>query len=382
VTAESNAVYAHFNYAISDAWELAFGGRYTDDTRTLENVEVTIVTDEDGINTCRHDRPGDPPPTVQCAPQILLNRQKVLEDGVYNNERATYSEPTFMTSLTRNLTPGDTIESGIVYFLISEGYLNGAFNDELNVRTTPTLEPFKSFGPEFVTNYEVGFKGSMFDGRVRLAADVFFMDYTDKQEGITLPNPDNVFGPDNNVELTQNVSDVEITGVELELRVIPWDGGFLSVDLGMLDQEYSSFQYLTVDEDTEEIITVDASDNAILARTPEWTINAFIEHEFQLGNGGTIRPQLGVYIADDYDYGQEVVGQNSTQCLQESYSKWRVRATYEPPSANWEASLFGYNITDERIINLCGAGRSGVWEVGYDAPDTWGVEFTARFGNN
>jgi iron complex outermembrane receptor protein len=233
-----------------------------------------------------------------------------------------------------------------------------------------------------VTNYEVGFKGSMFDGRVRLAADVFFMDYTDKQEGITLPNPDNVFGPDNNVELTQNVSDVEITGVELELRVIPWDGGFLSVDLGMLDQEYSSFQYLTVDEDTEEIITVDASDNAILARTPEWTINAFIEHEFQLGNGGTIRPQLGVYIADDYDYGQEVVGQNSTQCLQESYSKWRVRATYEPPSANWEASLFGYNITDERIINLCGAGRSGVWEVGYDAPDTWGVEFTARFGNN
>jgi len=382
VTAKSKAVYAHFNYAISDVWEMAFGGRYTEDTRTLENVEVTIAVDENGINTCRHDRPGDPPSTEMCAPTIILNRQKVLEDGVYNNERATYSEFTPTVSLTRNLMPGETLDSGIVYFLISEGYLTGAFNDELNVNIVPEFAPLKAFGPEFVTNYELGFKGSLMDGRLRVAADVFFMKYTDKQEEIALANPDNVFGPDQNVELTQNVSDVDITGIEFELRAVPWDGGFLSVDLGILDQEYSSFQYLTVDEDSGQVVTVDGSGNAILDRTPDWTINAFIEHEFQLGNGGTLRPQLGVYMQDEYDWGQEVVGQNTTQCLQDSYAKWRVRATYEPPSGNWEASLFGYNITDERIINLCGAGRSGVWEVGYAAPDTWGIEFSARFGNN
>ncbi|HSG64418.1 MAG TPA: TonB-dependent receptor, partial [Gammaproteobacteria bacterium] len=377
VTAESNAVYAHFNYAINDAWELAFGGRYTEDTRTLENVEVTIALDGSGINTCTHG-PGDPPPTAMCSPTIVLNRQKVLEDGVYNNERATYSEFTPTVSLTRNLTPGDTLDSGIVYFLISEGYLTGAFNDELNVNLVPEFGPLKAFGPEFVTNYEVGFKGSLFDGRLRLAADVFFMKYSDKQEEITLDNSEGLYGPDQNIELTQNVSDVDITGIELELRAIPWDNGFLSVDLGMLDQEYSSFVAFNPDTFGFD----DLSNTFIQSRTPEWTINAFIEHEFQLANGGTIRPQLGVYIQDEYDFGQEVVGQNSTQCLQDGYSKWRVRATYEPPAGNWEASLFGYNITDERIINLCGAGRSGVWEVGYAAPDTWGVEFTARFGNN
>ncbi|HEX9877554.1 MAG TPA: TonB-dependent receptor [Gammaproteobacteria bacterium] len=371
VTAESNAVYAHFNYTISEAWELAVGGRYTDDTRTLENVEVTVVQ-----GSCSHNNPGDPPPTEMCAPTILLNREQVLENGVYNNERATYSEPTFMASLTRHLTPGDTIDSGIVYFLISEGYLTGAFNDELNVNLVPEFAPLKAFGAEFVTNYEVGFKGSLLDGRLRMAADVFFMKYTDKQESITLANPDGIFGPDQNIELTQNVSDVDITGIELELRAVPWDNGFLSVDLGMLDQEYSSFVAFNPDTFGFD----DLSDTAILARIPEWTINAFIEHEFTLANGGTLRPQLGVYIQDEYDYGQEVVGQNSTQCLQDGYSKWRLRATYAPPAGNWEASVFGYNITDERIINLCGAGRSGVWEVGYQAPDIWGVEFTARFG--
>ena len=381
VTAKSNALYAHFNYAISEAWELSVGGRYTEDTRTLENVEVTIGLDQNGINTCTHG-PGDPPSTEMCAPTIVLNRDKVIDNGVYNNERATYDEFTPMVSLTRNLEGGDTIDSGIVYFTISEGYLTGAFNDELNVNLVPEFAALKAFGPEYVTNYELGFKGSLWDGRIRMAADVFFMKYTDKQEEIALDNSSGQFGPDQNVELTQNVSDVDITGIELELRAIPWDGGFFSLDLGVLDQEYSSFQYLTFDEDLGTTVTVDGSGNAILARTPDWTINAFIEHEFQLANGGTIRPQLGVYIQDEYDWDQAVVGQNSTQCLQDGYAKWRVRATYEPPEGNWQASLFGYNITDERIINLCGAGRSGVWEVGYAAPDTWGVEFTARFGNN
>ena len=383
VTAESKAVYAHFNYAISEAWELSFGGRYTEDTRTLENVETVIALDPlTGLNTCSHSNPGDPPPTVMCAPRIIHNRDTVLNNGVYNNERATYSEFTPTVSLTRNLTPGDTIDSGIVYFTIAEGYLTGAFNDELNVNLVPEFADLKSFGPEFVTNYEFGFKGSLMDGRLRMAVAAFYMEYTDKQEEIALDNSSGRFGPDQNVELTQNVSDVDITGIEFELRAIPWDGGFFSLDLGTLDQEYSSFSYLTFDEDTGNTVIVEASDSAILANTPKWTINAFVEHTFRLSNGSTLRPQLGVYVQDKYDYDQDVVGQHSTQCLQGSYSKWRVRATYEPPEGNWEASLFGYNITDERIINLCGGGRSGVWEVGYAAPSTWGVEFTARFGAN
>jgi iron complex outermembrane receptor protein len=383
VTAESTAVYAHFNYAISEAWEFAVGARFTKDTRTLENVETVIALDPvTGLNTCSHSNPGDPPSTQMCAPRIIHNRDTVLDNGVYNNARAEYDDFTPTVSLTRHLAPGDTIDSGIVYATIAEGYLTGAFNDELNVRLVPEFAALKAFGPEYVTNYELGFKGSLMDGRIRVAADVFIMKYTDKQEEIALDNSSGTFGPDQNIELTQNVSDVDIKGIELELRAIPWDGGFFSLDLGWLDQEYSSFSYLTFDEDTNATVTVEASDSAILANTPKWTINAFIEHEFQLANGGTLRPQLGVYIQDDYDYGQEVVGQNSTQCLQDGYSKWRVRATYEPPEGNWEASLFGYNIADERIINLCGSGRSGVWEVGYAAPDIWGVEFTARFGGS
>jgi outer membrane receptor protein involved in Fe transport len=69
-------------------------------------------------------------------------------------------------------------------------------------------------------------------------------------------------------------------------------------------------------------------------------------------------------------------------CHQDSYTKWRVRATYEPESANWQASLFGYNITDEEVLFRCAPTRSGGFGYFYEAPATWGAEVTMRFGAN
>ncbi len=51
-----------------------------------------------------------------------------------------------MISLTHNLAGGDTLDSGMVHFLYSEGILTG------------------------------GFKSTLIDGRVRIMADVSWMD--------------------------------------------------------------------------------------------------------------------------------------------------------------------------------------------------------------
>ena len=67
-----------------------------------------------------------------------------------------------------------------------------------------------------------------------LMADIFYMDYTDKQEVIEINNEDGFFGPGNNIEYTANVAEAEISGLELELRSSPWDGGFLSLDVVVL----------------------------------------------------------------------------------------------------------------------------------------------------
>jgi len=288
----------------------------------------------------------------------------------------TWDEITPMVSLTRNLDSGS-----IVYFRIAEVFLSGSFNDELNVNLVPELAPLLSYDPEHVTNYELGFKGSFRDGMVNVAAAVFFMDYTDKQEGISIDNSDGRYGGDPNVSITTNAATVDISGIEVELRMIPWDNGFLSVDAGYLSNEYGAFTSFDPDSPTG---TIDQSGLTIADYSPEWTLNATLEHAFELGNGATLRPQIGVYYQSGYDWiGGLTADEGHSFCYQSGYSKLRARLTYEPANANWEASLYGQNIADERYLERCNAGRrSGVHDYRYGRPAWYGAEFVYRWGAN
>jgi iron complex outermembrane receptor protein len=385
VTGESTALYAHAVYSLNEQWDLSIGARAMKDDRGQQTIEYDVVP-----NSCQHANPTGRPTTltIECVPQLVLNRSTIATNGVFQNVADSFDDITPTISLTRHLNPGDRIESGILYGTMSKGYLTGAFNDEVsanapgfNRETRAAIEALIPYGPEYVTNYEFGFKGTLFDGRLRLAADVFFMDYTDKQEEVEVDNADGRFGPVDSVSVTTNAADVEISGIELELRASPWDGGFVSLDLGTLDAKYSNFQIVNLDDPTGPKIDVSAT--AIQNRTPEWTLTGSVEHAFQLANGGTLTPQLGVYMQSDFEHRSGLnEGERHSLCHQDSYAKWRARVTYEPAQGAWQASLFGYNITDEEILYRCAPGRSGQWNLWHQAPAQWGAEFTMRFGEN
>jgi len=366
---ESKAIFGHVNYAINDDWSMEVGARWTEDHRWFNIVEFSAQS------TCDFRGLGS-----HCAPMPSMNYSSLMDFGFFGEGDATFDEITPMVSLTRNLEGGDTLDSGIVYFLISEGFLTGSFNDELNTVRFPDLEQLRGYGPEFVTNYEVGFKGSFAGGRVRLNADVFWMDYQDKQEAINIDNPDGLYGPDPTVEITQNAATVDIYGIEVELRASPWDGGFLTFDLGWFENEYSQFQ--TIDPTDPNGALLDLSGFRIFDRQPDWTINASIGHTFQLANGAALTPQLGMYMQGEYEWEPNTLLTDTTPCFQDSYERFRARVTYAPAEGNWEASLFGENIGDERYYTFCEAGRSGANIAAYGRPDWWGLEFVARFGGN
>ena len=371
ITNESTALFGHMTIDLSDVWTLDLGARWTDEDRYFNLVEVETVPE-----TCSFGQPGDPDPTTFCAPDYVLSYGSVFDGGFYNDTSANFSEVTPMVSLT-----GDIFENGMIYFLYSEGFLSGSFNDELNTTLVPELAPLLTYEPEHLNNFEIGIKGSFADGRVTIAGDIFYMDYQDKQEQINIDNTDGQFGGDPAINITTNAATVDIVGIELELRASLWDGGFFSLDVGHLDAEYGAFQSFDP-ENVGEFI--DQSDLTIADYSPEWTINATVEHVFQLGNGASITPQLGMYWADDYDFAgglDSTVGQRS-RCFTPAYAKFRARVTYQPADAPWQASLFGSNINDERYNEWCQAsGRSGTYYNRFGRPDTWGLEFNYRWGS-
>ena len=378
---DTTGIFAHMTYDLNDDWTLAVGGRQTSEDRIFHQLEFNSVT-----GTCLYDDPnnpnnprsipGAPPPTGICRPDFALTRD-AFTGGFYNNAQASFDEFTPMMSFTRQLEGGDTLDSGSVYFSYSQGFLAGSFNDELNVVREPALAPLVAYGPETVDSYEVGFKGTFQDGQTTLRTALFYMDYQDMQQSVNIDNADGRFGPDSQIEVTSNAANAKIQGFEVELRTQPWDGGFLMVDLAYLDNEfsdYSSFDIVTGGTD-------DLSGLTIADFSPDWTLNMMVEHQFELANGATITPQLGMYYQSEYDFQGGLLPGERSVCFQDGYTKLRARVTYEPANADWQASLFGSNIGDERYLQICGTARSGVFDYRYGAPSIWGLEFNYRWGS-
>ena len=370
IQTDSQALFGHATIALSDAWTLDVGARWTDEDRYFNLVELETVPE-----TCSFGLPGDPPRSSFCTPDYVLSFGSIFDGGFYNDTSANFSETTPMISLTRN------IDEGMFYLLYSEGFLSGAFNDELNTTLVPQLIPLLTYNPEHVANYEIGYKGTLADGRVRIAGDLFWMDYTDKQEQVNIDNSDGRFGGDPALNIVTNAATVDIIGIEFELRATPWDGGFISLDVGRLEATYGKYE--SFDPDNPDAL-IDNSLLSIADYSPEWTINATVEHVFQMGNGGTLTPMLGMYWQDDYDFagGLDTTTNERSLCFTPAYAKFRARATYAPAEGNWTASLFGQNITDERYNEWCGGAtgnRSGVYFYRYGRPDTWGLEFNVRW---
>ena len=382
---ESIGVFGQVSYAINDDWTLDVGARWTEDDRRFWNMESGISgceieevlaggTDAD----VRNRRLGGPLAangSPMCEFTWGVSYADTVVDGFYNAAEDVFSEVTPSISLSRSLAPSGSLDSGMIYVLYSEGFLTGGFNTEIN-SNLPGIDRFLVYQPERVSNYELGFKGTFADGRVQIMADVFLMDYTDKQEDIDVPNDAGVIGIDADVGIRTNVASVDISGIELEVRASPWDNGFVSLDLGTLSNEYSSFQY---PDPLNPSVTIDQSGNVIADLTPDWTMNVSIEHAFTLENGASITPRLNIFSSGEYDWGASVEAAPPSVCNQSSYSKVGARVTYMPAAGNWRASLVGNNITDELIYRFCTDSR-GVYRYQHDRPAYWGLEFSADWG--
>ena len=381
---ESSGVFAHLTYHISDAWDLDVGVRHTKDDRNFWNMETAVsgcAIQEYNTATSTYDEAAHKARTLgsanaiksdgMCAMTWTPNFNQVLDGGFYNQAADTFEATTPMISLTRNLN-----DDSMVYFLISEGFLTGGFNTEIN-SMLPAVAKYLSYDPEKVINYEIGYKGSFMDGRVQVAADYFMMKYTNKQESISLANPDLAYGPDESLGIVTNVASVDISGIELEVRAAPWDGGFVSLDLGTLNNEYSDYKYT---DPTNASLIIDQSNSTIQDLSADMTINVSVEHQFNLGNGATLTPRINMYNSGDIDYQATTKGAPlSIMCGQKGYTKVGARVTYVPAGTNWRASLFGNNITDEKILESCQTSR-GVYRYRHERPAYWGLEFTADFG--
>jgi len=173
--------------------------------------------------------------------------------------------------------------------------------------------------------------------------------------------------------VTRNAAKADIDGFELELSAVPGEGWLVHAGIGYLNAEYTEL-------DPSENFTTDLlsllEDNK-LVNTPEWTINTGLQYAANLSSGQIITRVNYSYTDDTY---KDAL--NFPQLHQDAFGLLDAFITYVSDKGNWEASLFGKNLTDETYIlsGFANGLTQGRVSANLGRPREWGVSFKYLFG--
>lgn len=315
----STAMFANVDYDLSDSLQLTLGARYTDETKDAFYNQTSAVF-----------------PT-------MVFPLKVSDSAL-----------SWTTSLNKKWT-----EDLSTYVTVSRGFKSGGMDLDTS---TALLEPEALvYDPEYVTNYEVGLKADLFEGKARLTAAAFLSDYKDRQVTRFLTFGDNPVA----VPTTNNAGESEVKGLEIELQAIVTEQLTLWASAAFMDGEYTRFLNATPDG-------ADFSGNTT-ERTPESFATLGAEYRIPFESGNVV-----IYADVSRSGAVELQADNLPIHRENGYTLVNARAGWEANEGAYGVYLWAKNITDEQYMEFS---RSflGNQQVLYGEPSMYGLEVNYRF---
>jgi iron complex outermembrane receptor protein len=223
------------------------------------------------------------------------------------------------------------------------------------------------FGPETLTNYEIGAKSDWFNHSLRVNVAGFYSKYKDIQV-VLLSCPQ--FSGGNAKEpcaAPVNGGDANIYGVEVE-SVYRY-GGLSIQAIG----SWQKFEYTYVVAASG--IPPDSTEPGFQPK--KWSLGA--QYEAHMPNGGSVTPRLDWIYASGY----QTIAVPDPNSYLAGYHQLNGRITFRPQTSKWEASVVGTNLTGKlwytQIFDLSGPSQSGADYGIPAAPRTVWAEFKKKF---
>ncbi len=263
--------------------------------------------------------------------------------------QAIFDELTWHAAADLSLT-----ETSLLYTSVSTGFKSGAFRllaNDIDDVMTPVR-------PESAVNYEAGYKGSLFGGRLRTNLAAFVMLFEDLQI----------------VQFTAtageaiNAPEADIRGIEADARVHILRGLSLDAKYSYIDSAYE----VTQDVDTPGIV-----DGAQVIRTPEHDVVFTASYERDLANYGALLldGQLShrSRVFDDPD--------NNPQEVRPARTLVNAALGWRSPSGAWAVRLWGRNLTDESYFNRVSNIFTAFGQSTSGPPRSFGLTVRRLFGD-
>ena len=239
-----------------------------------------------------------------------------------NPDAAATSGTIFKGTLT--WTPNDDL---LFYVTASEGFRPGLLNRPGGAAGPGGYTVPFALDTDEVTNYELGWKTTLFDNQLRFNGNAFMVDIERLQTTIFDPSITNLFFSD-------NAANAEIRGLEGDITWAPAsiEGLTVSGAFSLLDTEIT--EVLTP---TNDVIV-----GSELAFAPSYQANLRARYEWFLESGLTahVMPQMVVSDGSVSD----VIEINKVEL--DSYATFALTAGVS--DERWSVEFFANNLTDER----------------------------------
>lgn len=223
----------------------------------------------------------------------------------------------------------------------SRGFRAGGFN----LRRTLPLRPFGVINPERIDSFEVGIKHTTPDGKFRINAAAFYMDITNMQRELNLPDPLVGVGQD-----ITNTANATIQGIEAEARWLVTDNFILTGTIGYLDGDYQQiFEDISFDPNAVDPTnpstdpdTIDEADFALqIPRLASLTWGVGFIFDQDLGDGSVLSFRGNFNHRDQNAYTDNNAGFiNAADILDASIN-------YQFKDPRFQISLYGRNMLNE-----------------------------------
>ncbi|MBM4219989.1 MAG: TonB-dependent receptor [Gammaproteobacteria bacterium] len=319
---EQFAVFGEVSYSPSEDWTLTAGLRWFDHTRTRKY----FIESPNGFVTANL-------PTA----------------------KETTSDITKKLSVQYNFS-----ENAMVYALFSDGFRAGGRNV---VRPGTVLPP--DYEPDFLDNYELGFKSRWAGGRYTLNLTAFRMEWKDYQIEVVDPGP--LYAV-----LVANVGDAEIDGMSLDFTAYLWDSVDFGLNLQLLDGETKA--------DSPQL---GLAPGARLPFSADEKGSVWIEytHPQEIAGGNFYARYQWSYMGNSLNGlpGVELDGSITPANLQPSYQI--ADAKIGLATDDWDVYVYVDNLTNERAV-LFDQQSVPAGNITVNWPRTWGLGFSKSWGGN
>ncbi len=223
----------------------------------------------------------------------------------------------------------------LLYFSVSRGYKEGGFP----ALPTSTFVQYLPVRQESLTDFEGGFKATLFNGRIQFNGSGFFYDYLNKQLEAQVIDP--VFGP---LEALQNIPKSSVRGGEIELDAAPMRGLTANISATYLDSTVDQFKGVN-----DEGLAADFAKTP-LPFAPKFQLAASADYEFALSENlrGFVGTTISYRTSTVADVGGNEVlpaasGVTNKPFSIDGYTLVDFRGGVQSADGRWRVSAFAKN---------------------------------------